>query len=187
MIQTAGDKGATVTASVAKDASETAPLQGRVSTLEAEMNSLDTRVGALQEALGYSGSAVAGGGEAGVAEVQVDTKQEISYAKYTQLLHSFQDLSALKDDVATLEGRAAGLKSSVLALENQVSGNAFEVKDASLLSKGVKGAAIAKEGAKTSESSLKSRVEALEDETEGMRTRVTSLEQMVVGLQVKAE
>jgi uncharacterized protein YceH (UPF0502 family) len=187
MIQTAGEKGATVTAHVAEDVSAGAPLKGRVATLEAEMNSLDARVTALQDSLGYSGGA-GGGGAGEVAEVQVDNKKEVSYAKYVSLLRSTYDLAALKDDVATLEGRAADLKSKILALENQVSGNAFAMKF-SLLSGNAQGAkaAAAKAGQADQESSLSSRIEALEEETEEFRTRVTSLEQTVVGLQVKAE
>jgi uncharacterized protein YceH (UPF0502 family) len=153
-------------------ASAGAPLQGRVATLEAEMTSLEGRLSALQDSLGVSGGAAAA-----VAEVQVDKKEP--YAKYALLLRSKSDSAALKDDIASLESRAAELKSKILTLENQVSGNAFAVKFSLLSEGGDKGAHKG--------TSLESRVEALEEETSQFRTRVTSLEQTVVGLQLKAE
>merc|ERR1740127_365457 len=153
--------------------SSQAPLQGRVVTLEAEMTSLEERTTALEDSLGAGG-----GGAAPAAELQMDKKKE-PFAHYALLLkRANTDSAALNEDIASLETRAAAVKSKILTLENQVSGNAFAVKMA-LLSEGVQGA---RKG-----SSLESRFEALEDETVDLRTRVTSLEQTVVGLQVKAQ
>lgn len=159
-------------------ASVTAPLVGRVLTLEAETTSLESRVSALQDSLGVTGGADLGGGEGDAATLQMHRKEP--YARYALLLRSIakSDTSTLKEDVASLETRAAAVKSSILTLENQVSGNAFTAKY-SLLANTVKGA---QKG-----TSLESRVEALEEETSEFRTKVTSLEQTVVGLQLKAQ
>jgi uncharacterized protein YceH (UPF0502 family) len=157
-------------------ASAQAPLQGRVATLQAEVTSVEERVAALQESVG------AGGG--GAAAVQVDQKDP--YAKYAKLLQSGYDSKALSDDVAQLETQVSEVESSILALETQVSGNAFNMKfESSLLSGGAQ--KVASTGSQEPSTSLSSRVVALEEEVKNCRTRVSSLEQTVVGLQVSAK
>lgn len=256
-------------------ASKTAPLSGRVVTLEAEMTSLEERVAGLEDSIGVSGGAVAGGaalqqvdedGQPRVASPRVsnaaiglswqnnakrafgslrgawmaidddnsnsisrtefsdhckdvkfnsrkciqawrvldidrsgsisfqemttmwddlDTKSQTliqtPYARYALLLRSIgkADSATLKEDVASLESRAAAVKSQIMTLENQVSGNGISLLSDDDVVVDVQGA---KKG-----TSLESRVNALEDETSDMRTRVTSLEQTIVGLQLKAK
>jgi uncharacterized protein YceH (UPF0502 family) len=158
-----------------------APLQGRVTTLQAEVTSLQERVGALTESVGLSLIFNY------VSTAQVEKKDP--YARYSKLLQSTQDTQALTDDVAELETTVAEIESNLLQLENQVAGNAFTMKfgsssGAALLSAGSK--REASKGGQDPSTSLSTRVVALEEEVSNCRTRVSSLEQTVVGLQVKS-
>merc|ERR1712194_794649 len=94
------------------------------------------------------------------------------YADYSALLRSKTDAESLKETVGDLETRMGKVKSDVQMLGNQVSGNAFSAE--SWLATGV-------QVQKVSGSSLESRTVALEGEVADARTRVTSIEQVVVG------
>jgi cell division septum initiation protein DivIVA len=148
-----------------------APLKGRVTTALAEVASLQERVDALMQDVGVGAVALQKETATAPATNTVLDKTAL-YARYKELLHTKKyEEGAIKDDVATLENDCADLKSKILMLENQVQGGT------SLL-------------AKVSEdptTSLSSRVEAVETDIADFRTRVSSLEQVVAGLQTKAK
>jgi chromosome segregation ATPase len=133
----------------------------------AEVQSLKSRVDTILQEVGISAEAAAAFHED--KTYVLDTAQLM--ARYKELLHTKKyEENALKEDVATLEATCAELKSSILMLENQVQGGP------SLLAKG-----------SDSPTSLASRVEAVEKDVADFRTRVTSLEQVVAGLQTETK
>merc|ERR1712217_225844 len=79
----------------------------------------------------------------------------------------------LKSIVGALEGDVAMLKSETATLENVVAGETFEQL--------ARPALLQKSSAPASASSLKSRINALEDEIDITRSRMTNLEHTVVG------
>lgn len=83
---------------------------------------------------------------------------------------------SIKARVMTVEGAMAELRSQVSTLENHVMGSTFNTKEASFLQ-------LQKDqnSGIGSESSLKARIVALEDEGDTLRTRVTTLEHFVTG------
>merc|ERR1719436_1504292 len=134
----------------------------------AEVVSLQARVEAITATVGVEAAALQKKKGDTSSDKKVLDKAAL-YARYKELLHTKKyEEGALKDDVATLEADCAALKSNILMLENQVQG-------ASLLAEGT-----------NEPTSLKSRVEAVEKDVADFRTRVTSLEQVVAGLQTKA-
>jgi len=156
-----------------------APLQGRITTAVAEVASLQDRVEGIMTVVGVSAEEVVAamqqGGDKAGANVTKKIDTSALYARYKELLHKQkEDESALKDDIAALEADCSALSSNILLLENQVQSGS------SLLAK--KGA----ESITGSPTSLSSRVEDIEANIEDYRTRVTSLEQVVVGLQMKS-
>lgn len=145
-----------------------APLKGRVVTLEAEVVSLTDRVSVLSASVGVSGAA-----PAEFAQKISLLGQPKQYQHYASLLKigmaDATSETSLKESVADLEGRCATLMSQVEGLENQVSGN------------GLTALIEMQAGISAQESSLTSRVVALEDTVVNIRSRVTSLEQTVSG------
>jgi uncharacterized protein YceH (UPF0502 family) len=148
-----------------------APLKGRITTAMAEVESLQGRVDVIMTEVGVNGAGL----EAMQKDIETLYKTKVLgkaalLARYKELLHSKKtDEASLKEDVATLEANCAELKINILMLENQVQG-------ASLIDKG-----------SDSPTSLSSRVEAVEKEIADYRTRVTSLEQVVAGLQTQTK
>merc|ERR1712039_610462 len=154
---------------------QAAPLKGRLVTLEAEVAGLEGRINTMKAEVG----ATAGGGaEVAPTLLEKEKKEHNSalFGDYLALLRSGSDLASLTATISDLEGKMATVKSDIQFLENQVKGNAFAFAAQSLLetkndktSSGLKG------------SSLESRTVALEDEVANARTRVTAIEQAVVG------
>merc|ERR1712190_460896 len=116
-------------------------------------------------------------GAAGGAAAAGLTQSSSLYAEYAKLLRSKSSEDDLQSTVAELEKKVHAVESEIQTLTNQVQGNAFSatslaeieaetVKKMSDLSTGV---------------SLETRVEALEKAVSQDRTKVTDLEQTVVG------
>jgi chromosome segregation ATPase len=155
---------------------EDAPLQGRVTTLMAEVASLQGRVGGLMEDVGVTGEAaalqkrVASSNFANSPLAKKALGTTALYARYKELLNTKKyEEGALKDDISTLEADCSQMRSNILLLENQVQDGASLFASYAY-----------------NPTSLSSRVEALEKDVADFRTRVTSLEQVVAGLQTKA-
>mmetsp|Transcript_72988 Transcript_72988/g.156302 ORF Transcript_72988/g.156302 Transcript_72988/m.156302 type:complete len:196 (-) Transcript_72988:142-729(-) len=153
LLQTSSEKGQEVAAH------NQAPLKGRIVTLEAEVASLFTRVEILTDSVGKS--LLQG------APKEAALLGEKPFERYASLLHSKSSDVILTQAVEELEMKVAKLKDDIQTLENSVAGNAFSAP--SLMDVKAKGA------------SLSVRVVALEDEVAKDRSRVTALEQTVVG------
>merc|ERR1712151_423611 len=140
------------------------PIKGRLVTLEAEVAGLESRIEVLKKEVGANPLAGDGaGGEAALLERK-------AYADYAKLIRSKGD--DLMSTVAELETKMHAVESDIQELENHVKGNLFSAP--SLLS-------IASEKEDGVGVSLESRTTALEHAVSVARTRVTSLEQTVVG------
>merc|ERR1711948_50301 len=143
--------------------------KGRLTTLEAEVAGLESRIGVLQTQVGTS--PLAGGATAG-AEVAGLVESKSFYEDYAKFIRSKgADLEAT---LSTLETKMHTVESNIQTLENQVKGNLFSAP--SLLE-----VEAAKEVNRHEGVSIETRTAALEKAVSLARTRVTTLEQTVVG------
>lgn len=185
--------------------SQSAPLKGRLLTLTAEVDGLEGRIGALKTEVGAEGGGAAEEPPALLEKGSIKTHGVSSssalFSDYSVLLRSKNDLGSLKLSVSDLEKKMGTVKSDIQLLENQVSGNAFAAvsllaEDADIADDGdeadepdeageaeelVAPSLLAIDAHKEDGSSLESRTVALEREVAEARSRVTSIEQVVVG------
>jgi len=149
MLQTGADKRAI---------SEGSSIEGRVATLDAELTSLENRIGILMSTVGLQG------GAALLAKAG-------TYDRYKALLKNTYDDAAIVDVVSDLEAKADQVKSDITAVEDEVSGNQL----VSFLGK-----------AKVADDSLTNRVTSLEEVVSSIKDRTTAMEAKVTGMGSKA-
>mmetsp|Transcript_97627 Transcript_97627/g.209473 ORF Transcript_97627/g.209473 Transcript_97627/m.209473 type:complete len:219 (-) Transcript_97627:126-782(-) len=175
MLQTLADKEAIVgTREASVAGAGTAPLRGRLETLEKEVDTLKKRTTDLEtEVVGGEGSlpSIPEAPEAPPEAAALQNLQSDDSAppdqRFMSLAQGAADIEkgeSMKTRVAAVEADVASLKSKISMLENQVMG-----KDGLSLLEKVAG------------SSLKSRIVSLEEEVDLMRSRVSSLEHTVKG------
>jgi len=149
MLQTGADKRTT---------SAGGSIEGRVATLDAELTSLENRVGILMSIVGLQGGAAL-------------LSKAGSYDRYKALLKNKYDEAAIVDVVSDLETQADDVKSKITSVEDEVSGSQI----VSLLDK-----------AKEANDSLTNRVTALEEVVSSIKDRTKAMEAKVTGMASKA-
>merc|ERR1712039_97367 len=140
---------------------------------------MGSRIGILKTQVGTSPLAVGGAAAAATAPAEVPalTQSSSLFAEYAKLLRSKSSEDDLQSTVAELETKVHTVESEIQTLTNQVQGNAFSA--ASLAE--IEAETVKKMSDLSTGVSLETRVEALEKAVSKDRTKVTDLEQTVVG------